>query len=532
MERFDATLERLRPSADGRMHFVQPPKAHFEMVSYGGTPTFHLLALRRESDPARTSAWAAWHATSLIEHVRDTAAAALRAALPDREEDIERALVGRKTRGPEARRTDERVRFVPLPSIGHQHADHAIRRVLVQVPPGPLAEADVLWALAGRTLFAPATGEVSDSTLALTQPDEMVQRYCGSARTWRSVTPLALASAARRRIEPARQREEAKSASERVSEERTARHAVSQALRHAGIRGSLVHVHVQREPFEAHGAKAERFAEGTRFPKETLWHAEIELDRDVIGPLVLGDGRFLGLGVMAPKNERSVIAVDVEGGLPERVDTHALARALRRAVMARVQAALGVRGEHELPGYFHGHDANGEPLREQRSTHLAFAVDVPGSRLLIVPPHVLDGWQRPLRDDASNLEVLERALAGFSVLRAGAAGVLNVRPAPLSPTDPLIRSSRVFESVTDYVVSRHAKRSTVEEVVRRDVERECERCRLPQPTVRVSSARGVSGLGVVARVQLTFAVAVHGPILLGKSRYLGGGLMRPVGGAR
>ncbi|GAB4122352.1 MAG: hypothetical protein Kow001_20390 [Acidobacteriota bacterium] len=59
-------------------------------------------------------------------------------------------------------------------------------------------------------------------------------------------------------------------------------------------------VRVQREPFEHNGARVEPFAEGTRFDKHRLWHVEIEFREPVIGPLVLGDGRFLGLGLMAP----------------------------------------------------------------------------------------------------------------------------------------------------------------------------------------------------------------------------------------
>lgn len=526
IERFKATLERLRPSSDGPTLFVQPPKPRFAMVRYDGARRFHLLALRRESDPSRPSAWSAWRATSLIEQVRDTALAALSTALPDRAKEIERVLVGRKDA--DVLRIDQRVRFVPLPSIGHRHADHAIRRVLVQVPPGPVAEADVLWALAGRTLVSRTTGEISDSTLALVPPDEMARRYCSAARRWRSVTPLALATAVRRRIEPAHQRDEAKSARERESEERLARHAVAQALRHAGVRGALVYLHVQREPFEARGAKAERFAKGTRFPKETLWHAEIELDNEVSGPLVLGDGRFLGLGLMAPKTERGVIAINVDGGLPANVDVNALARALRRAVMARVQNVLGVHGEHALPGYFHGHDVDGEPSTLTRSTHLAFAVDSQRSRLLIVPPHIVDGRQRPLPEDSRHLEALNVALASFAVLRAGPAGVLKVRAAPLSQCDPLFGSARVFESITEYLVSHHAKRGSADHAVIVDVERECQRRELPKPSVDVFSVRGLAGVGVLARIRLTFPIAVKGPLLLGRNRYFGGGLMRAI----
>jgi CRISPR-associated protein Csb2 len=529
VRRFEAALLRLRPAGDGRTTFVQAPKAHFAMVRYGGTPPFHLFELRRESEPARLSPWVTWRAASLVEHVRDMALAALSSAVPERKADIERVLVGRKRDGTNAGPIAERVRILPLPSIGHAHADQSIRRVIVQVPPGALTENDVLWALAGRPFFDPGTGEVVDTTLAAAPEDDMVRRYCASSRTWRSVTPLALGLALRRRIGHGCQHEEAKPATERGAEEGRARHAVAQALRHAGFDCSLVRAHVQREPFEPRGTRAERFAEGTRFAKEALWHVEIELDREIRGPLVLGDGRFLGLGVMAPKIERGVFAIDIERDLHANEDTTLLARALRRAVMARVQATLRERGERELPSYFHGHARSGGPLKGDRSTHLAFSVDVARSRLLIVPPHVLDGRNRPSPGAAVHLETLERALEGFTTLRAGSAGVLSVQASSLAPSDPLRRSARVFQSLSDYVVSRHAKQSSVEEMVVVDVRRECDRRKLPRPDdVRITSVRGVPGFGVVARVLLTFPVAVHGPLLLGRTRYLGGGLFGPV----
>jgi CRISPR-associated protein Csb2 len=525
VRRFDATLVRLRPGADGKTQFVQPPKAHFSMARYDGTPTLRLFELRSEREPAKSSPWTARRAVSLVERIRDTAVAALKHVLPERGSDIERVLVGRKHDGADAGPIEERVRFIPIPSIGHAHADQAIRRVLVQVPPGPLAEGDILWALKGRSLFDPQTGEVEDTTLAEAAVDEMVERYRATARTWRSVTPLALGSAVRRRIEPTRQREEAKSATERGTEERTAQRAVAQALRHAGIEASLVHVEFQREPFDTHGTRAERFAEGTRFAKETLWHVEIEFDREIRGPLVLGDGRFLGLGVLAPKIERGVFAICVEGGFRDGTNVTLLARSLRRAVMVRVQAVIG---QGELPSYFHGHERDGTPLRTRRSTHLAFAVDAARSRLLIVPPHVLDR-RRAFQKEAPHLELLERALEDIAELRAGSEGVLALRSASFGPDDVLSRSSRSFRSVTQYVVTRHAKRSFADEVVVDDVRRECERCKLPNPNeVRVTGVRGVTNLGLVANVEIIFAVAVRGPILLGRTRYLGGGLFHPI----
>lgn len=528
VRRFEATLVRLRSGVQGRTLFVQPPKAHFSFVHYDGTARYRLLELRRESEPARSAPWPAHGATALVEHVRDTAFDALSSALPARRAEIERVLIGRRQDGTNEGPSAERVRFIPLPSIGHEHADQSIRRVLVCVPPGPLSEDDVLWALTGRSIKSVA-GEARATTLAAGPADEMVERYRAAARRWRSITPLALGSAMRRRIEPKRRRHEAKSATERQTEERAARNAVAQALRHAGVQASLVGVRVQREPFDGHGTRAERFAQGTRFAKESLWHAEITLDRELRGPLVLGDGRFLGLGVMAPQSEHGAFALHVEGGLAADVDTTALARALRRAVMARVASVLGGGRAPELPAYFHGHTRGGEPLRADHSTHLAFSVDVVASRLLIVPPHVLDGRRRPARDEAALLGTLERALEGFTTLRAGKVGVLSLRVARLPPGDELCRSACVFRSVSDYVVSRHSKLTSAERAVIVDVHRECERRRLPRPAgVQVTWVRGVAGVGVVARVELTFLSAIPGPLLLGKTRYLGGGLFRPV----
>jgi hypothetical protein len=49
--------------------------------------------------------------------------------LPDRAWEVDRIFIGR-----DATEADkaERVRIVPLPSIGHEHADHAIRRVVLR----------------------------------------------------------------------------------------------------------------------------------------------------------------------------------------------------------------------------------------------------------------------------------------------------------------------------------------------------------------------------------------------------------------
>ena len=62
----------------------------------------------------------------------------------------------------------------------------------------------------------------------------------------------------------------------------------------------VVTIRVQREPFEANGERVETFSPGTRFSKERLWHVEVVFQEPVSGPLVIGDGRYTGLGILAP----------------------------------------------------------------------------------------------------------------------------------------------------------------------------------------------------------------------------------------
>ncbi|MGA3125028.1 MAG: hypothetical protein ABSF69_30175, partial [Polyangiaceae bacterium] len=284
---------------------------------------------------------------------------------------------------------------------------------------------------------------------------------------------------------------------------------------------TAVAVAVRREPFEDRGTRAEAFADGTRFAKERLWHVEVELDRRLEGPLVIGDGRFLGLGVMAPVAERWAASREPGGRQVELADPATrqrttsgffslavatspgdqptvLARALRRAVMARAQEELG---NEPLGRFFSGHEEDGDRARADASSHLAFQWDAPRRRLLVIAPHWLDR-REPTRAELRAIHLLDGALEDL-----------------LEPS---------WRTVTPYTVTRHRKKASPSEVLIEDAIAECARRGFPRPRVRVSHERGVSGRGLEGYVRLDFAVAVRGPIVLGRTRYLGGGLFEPV----
>jgi CRISPR-associated protein Csb2 len=205
-------------------------------------------------------------------------------------------------------------------------------------------------------------------------------------------------------------------------------------------------------------------------------------------------------------------------------DAITLARALRRAVMARVQIEIG---RTVLGSFFTGHEPNGEPIRTEHASHLAFQWDSPRQRLLVVAPHWLDR-REPSRKERDAIVILERALESIFELRAGSAGRFEVRLTPVSTEDPLRRAARSWSSLTPYAVTRHKKRSSAAEALIEDTLEECRRRCIPTSSVTVLNSRGVRGEGLEGQLRLDFAVAVTGPVVLGRTRYLGGGLFAPV----
>lgn len=512
-----------------RRLFTQPPKPRFVQVPYDSPASRRLYHLCDVSTQALFGSWPLAQASRLVILLRDLAVDRLRNALRDRTLEIERVVIGRKADGSDDGPTALRVRIIPLPSIGHYHADRQIRRVLVEVPPGcPFRASDIFWAFSGLELVDRETGEILDLVLTPATDEAMLKHYGAADRVrsgvWHTVTPVALPeSARRRRIDPVNLAKEVKDGAERVKEQARAAAALVQALRHAEVRTRVDAIRVQREPFEANGERVEMFAKGTRFAKERLWHVEIAFREPIAGPLVIGDGRFMGLGVMAPvAGDRGILAYVIEDGLTTTAQATEVTRALRRAVMARVQAVLGPRTI--LPTFFSGHERDGAAAKTERHPHLTFVFDPGAERLLIVAPHVVDR-RVPTRQEIRHLQTLEKAMSEFRELRAGSGGFLMLRPASIdADADPLFAASRVWESLTPYQVTRNPKNVEAALALSSDLRAECRRRGLPEPRVTSRDLHGERGIGLLGMARLTFEVAVKGPIVLGKSRHLGGGL--------
>jgi CRISPR-associated protein Csb2 len=538
--RFQVNQERFTKQGTGkkaRQLFSQAPKPSFAAIAYDSPPQRCLFDLRRTLPDAPFAPWPYTRTVQLVEALRDAVAERLKHALPQRDAMIERILIGR---GATEADKAARVRIVPLPSVGTPNTDPSIRRVLVEIPPNcPVPVPDIAW---GFSAIAPfdahdtATGEVllEGPRLTPSSDQDMLQHYGieepDGARLWRTLTPAALPqSAARRRIDPGRLREriEQKGAAECAHEQSRAADAALQALRHAGIAMKVEAIRAQREPFERKGERAEVFAVATRFRKEQLWHIEITFAEPVHGPLVIGDGRYLGLGLMAPVNDAwrdvMVFALPPEPKIAV-ADRAAMLRAVRRALMALSRNSRG-----DVPRIFSGHEADGAPARSGQHEHVFLAgADLDGDggveRLIVAAPWVCD---RSFRSRPHDRAVFHRVVSSLAMVRAGKLGVIVFgSPAALLTGDPLMGPAHVWESCTLYRPTRHAgKGEDPAAAVVYDAVAECQRRQLPRPEIELLELNaGPNGGGVEARLRLRFAVAIEGPIMLGRDSHAGGGL--------
>jgi len=292
IHRHEAGLQPFRREK-GILVRTQPPPPRFRHTIYNHPPVHRLYEMRAGNGFA---AWPAERVSELASALRDASSRRLAAGLPNQSNQVERAFPSHPLT---MASSSSPVRILPLPSIGHRYADGAIRRVLVDVPPAcPLGPEDVFWAFSGLDLG-------DKLTLTPTRNGDRMLSHYGldgtKHKTWQTVTPAVLPeSVGRRRIDRTRKHEEAKSATERAGEEMRAAAAVLHDLRAVQFLPQLDAIRVQREPFEGVGPRAEAFARGSEAHKERLWHVKVTFMEPVEGPLVVGDGQLVGLGLMAP----------------------------------------------------------------------------------------------------------------------------------------------------------------------------------------------------------------------------------------
>lgn len=247
---------------------------------------------------------------------------------------------------------------------------------------------------------------------------------------------------------------------------------------------------------------------------------------------------------MAPSVYTDVIILRFTGLRPDGRLTAMFTEALRRAVMSATA--------DPLPDALHGHGADGRPhvaflalpnadnpRADGHLLGLAVAIpDLPEQERRAIVRGVLVG----MRSNGGGPDDGMRTLR-LSVPRIGEVDLAYqpgvVRPWGVRP-ERWRRGSDHWVSVTPVVLDRYPRNGEVE----REIVRSCVRVGLPEPRdVVVSTAPLIAGgvrmrpgdLPETARgklfrhVELRFDHKVAGPVLLGAGRYLGVGLMAPLG---
>jgi len=185
-------------------------------------------------------------------------------------------------------RTPQRFSYLPLPTIGHEHADGMIRRLLIAEPHGGDGS-HARWAQ-GRlrgAMLVDRQGNEWGPLLDLWRPGSpnMVRRYCDPSRIWSSVTPVVLPGF--------------DDASPRKAER-----LLFKALRQAGVPIEAVQdVFLRKAPFWP-GAHHPRLYRRPNYLKDfPAWHVALRFKEPICGPLAIGAGRHCGLGTFASEAE-------------------------------------------------------------------------------------------------------------------------------------------------------------------------------------------------------------------------------------
>lgn len=189
--------------------------------------------------------------------------------------------------------------YLPLPSIGHQHTDHKIRRVMIAVQPG---DERLLQHLAkrlnGQRLEPTAQTQLGPPpNLERAHHDKVLRFYTRSGNVWASVTPVVLPGHDDHK--PAKTR--------RLIEKALAQAGITQPCDFEWSAFSQFPKSLSAHKY-GHDGRPVGYFRPSHLLTQTSVHLKLHFHDglQMHGPLVIGAGRHCGLGVFAPVYENQV----------------------------------------------------------------------------------------------------------------------------------------------------------------------------------------------------------------------------------
>jgi CRISPR-associated protein Csb2 len=179
--------------------------------------------------------------------------------------------------------------LVPLSYVGHKHADGALKGFALLLPRTADLETSAMLTQACETLRKLTFGTLGELTVrhVETPRDEMrslqFRHYEKPARTWQTVTPVILERFPKTKL--------------------TVEQIVTDAIERQGLPAPL-EIETCRMPWLKGSPRSADFAlPQAHLAQRNRYHVRIRFAIDIRGPLVLGAGRFLGMGLFLPECE-------------------------------------------------------------------------------------------------------------------------------------------------------------------------------------------------------------------------------------
>ena len=319
----DAGVDMIRCTAAGQLRAleqrfaghqaVKPRALPFAAVRYGPAASSH--GVEGSAMPDTAGDWMVFQfmvgSRRIPTHRTVDVAMAMRKAIMSWAEDpIPEGLSGHRPDGSPT--PDPHVAFVPLPFVGYEHADGRIMGVAISLPAALDDEArtavlravgrwerdcelagtklKLVFGRGGELELERRVGPIDLMTL---RPDP----WRGPSTQWATATPIALPT------HPGRLSKG--TATSRAKAWARAEAAVARACEHVGL-PQPSHIALSIGPYlrgarptAQYGPFRQRGRDGNLMDRRLL-HAALTFDAPVQGPLMLGAGRFLGLGLMRP----------------------------------------------------------------------------------------------------------------------------------------------------------------------------------------------------------------------------------------
>ncbi len=201
-------------------------------------------------------------------------------------------------------RGQPRFSYLPLPTIGHAHADGMIRRLMIAESLGGDGT-HARWAQnrLRSALLKDQNGKERGVLVDLWRSgsEGMIRRYVGESSAWCSVTPVILPGY-----------DDFKTITRHDPKQPTkAERLLLKCLIHAGIPiESVKDITLRRAPFWS-GSQHPRHYHRPDYLKDHYarpgWHVRLAFHEPLAGPLAIGAGRHCGLGILAGSEELNLV---------------------------------------------------------------------------------------------------------------------------------------------------------------------------------------------------------------------------------